>query len=50
MQPLTDLAQRVELLISSEALIRRWRDKEYDLTTHSSTRWILPGKMILAIN
>jgi len=30
-EPLTDLAQRVDSLINSEALIRRWRDKDYDL-------------------
>jgi radical SAM-linked protein len=30
-EELTDLAQRIDELMSSDTLIRRWREKEYDL-------------------
>ena len=30
-QPLPELSQRVNSILSSDSLLRRWRDKEYDL-------------------
>jgi radical SAM-linked protein len=30
-QPMPELSQRIDSILSSDSLVRRWRDKEYDL-------------------